>query len=30
MFIIEIRSSLSKVSYSKEPGERSDAMLMYC
>ena len=30
VFTTEIRSALSKVSYSQEPGERSDAMLVYC
>ena len=30
VFTTEIRSALSKISYSQEPGERSDAMLVYC
>jgi hypothetical protein len=29
-FTTEIVTALCKISYSQEPGERSDAMLVYC
>jgi hypothetical protein len=30
MFTTEIGTALYKINYSQEPGERSDAMLVYC